>query len=95
MLGLSPIHIIILLLVVVLLFGTGRVSNLMGDVAKGIKSFKRGMAEDDEAPRRITEDRPLEARPVPPAAEPAQSAAPPAAEPAPSAAPPSATDRQA
>ena len=31
-----------------LLFGRGKISELMGDVAKGIKSFKKGMAEDDE-----------------------------------------------
>jgi sec-independent protein translocase protein TatA len=41
----------------VLLFGRGKISELMGDVAKGIKSFKKGMAEDDEpekpAPRTI------------------------------------------
>ena len=49
--GLSPIHIIIVLLLVVLLFGAGRVSSLMGDVAKGIKSFKKGLTEEweDEA----------------------------------------------
>jgi sec-independent protein translocase protein TatA len=35
------------LLVVLLLFGSGKVSNLMGDFAKGIKSFKKNMAEDD------------------------------------------------
>lgn len=44
----SPIHWIVLLLVVVLLFGSGRVSSLMGDVAKGIKSFRKGMAEDED-----------------------------------------------
>ena len=48
----SPIHWIVLMLVVVLLFGSGRISGLMGDVAKGIKSFKKGMAEDDDAPAR-------------------------------------------
>jgi sec-independent protein translocase protein TatA len=37
----------------VLLFGRGKVSELMGDVAKGIKSFKRGMAEDDDAAKAI------------------------------------------
>ena len=42
-------HWIILLLIVVLLFGRGKISEIMGDVAKGIKSFKQGMAEDDEA----------------------------------------------
>jgi sec-independent protein translocase protein TatA len=49
--GLSPIHIIIVLLLVVLLFGAGRVSSLMGDVAKGIKSFKKGLSEDEDAER--------------------------------------------
>jgi sec-independent protein translocase protein TatA len=51
-------HWVILLLVVVLLFGRGKISDLMGDVAKGIKSFKKGMAEDEpakpaDAPRSI------------------------------------------
>jgi sec-independent protein translocase protein TatA len=39
----------IVLLVVLLLFGSGKVSTLMGDFAKGIKSFKKNMAEDDDA----------------------------------------------
>ena len=76
--GLSPIHIIIVLLLVVLLFGAGRVSSLMGDVAKGIKSFKKGMAEEDEPARRIASEQPLDARPVP-APPPADAAAPPPA----------------
>lgn len=42
-------HWIILLLIVVLLFGRGKISEVMGDVAKGIKSFKKGMAEDEAA----------------------------------------------
>jgi sec-independent protein translocase protein TatA len=45
--GLSATHLLLLLLVVILLFGSGKISTLMGDVAKGIKSFKKGMAEDD------------------------------------------------
>jgi sec-independent protein translocase protein TatA len=40
-------HWAIVLLIVVLLFGRGKISDLMGDVAKGIKSFKRGLAEED------------------------------------------------
>jgi len=48
MFGLSPAHLLILLLVVVLLFGGGRISGLMGDVAKGIKSFKKGLADDED-----------------------------------------------
>jgi sec-independent protein translocase protein TatA len=47
--GLSTTHLLLLLLVVVLLFGSSKISTLMGDVAKGIKSFKKGMAEDETA----------------------------------------------
>ena len=42
-------HWMVVLLVVLLLFGGGKVSSLMGDFAKGIKSFKKNMAEDDDA----------------------------------------------
>jgi sec-independent protein translocase protein TatA len=41
-------HWVIVLLIVVLLFGSGKISNIMGDVAKGIKSFKKGMKEEDD-----------------------------------------------
>jgi sec-independent protein translocase protein TatA len=42
-------HWLIVLLVVLVLFGgSGKISSLMGDMAKGIKSFKKGLAEDDE-----------------------------------------------
>ncbi|MBN8830124.1 MAG: twin-arginine translocase TatA/TatE family subunit [Sphingomonadales bacterium] len=44
----SALHWIIVVLVVVLLFGGGRISGLMGDVAKGIKSFKKGLADDED-----------------------------------------------
>ncbi len=48
-------QILIVLVLVVVLFGRGKISGLMGDVAQGIKSFKKGMSEDededeDEAP---------------------------------------------
>ena len=46
--GLSAQHILLLLVIALLLFGRGKISELMGDVAKGIKSFKKGIAEDDE-----------------------------------------------
>lgn len=39
-------EIMIIVLVVVLLFGRGKISDLMGDVAKGIKNFKKGMSDD-------------------------------------------------
>ena len=40
-------HWIIVIGLILVLFGRGKVSELMGDVAKGIKSFKKGMADDD------------------------------------------------
>ncbi len=50
-------HWMIVLLVVLLLFGSGKVSNLMGDFAKGIKSFKKNMADDSDVSME-TADRP-------------------------------------
>ena len=46
----SPLHWIIVLVVVLLLFGRGRVSEIMGDFGKGIKSFKQGLADDPAQP---------------------------------------------
>jgi len=51
--ALSIWHILILAVVAVLLFGgRGKISDLMGDVAKGIKSFRKGLSEPDEDERR-------------------------------------------
>ena len=51
-------QIAIVVILVVLLFGRGKISSLMGDVAKGIKSFKKGMASDvtDDTPKNISEE---------------------------------------
>ena len=50
--GLSSWHLLIVALVAIVIFGgSGRISSLMGDMAKGIKSFKKGLAEDDEPER--------------------------------------------
>ncbi|MDM9629574.1 twin-arginine translocase TatA/TatE family subunit [Rhizobium sp. S152] len=46
-------HWLIVLAIVLLLFGRGKIPELMGDVAKGIKSFKKGM-NDDDAPEATT-----------------------------------------
>ena len=57
--GISFWQIAIVVVIVVLLFGRGKISSLMGDVAKGIKSFKKGMASDvtDESePKNISDD---------------------------------------
>ena len=42
-------HWLIVLVIVLLLFGRGKIPELMGDVAKGIKSFKKGMSDDDNS----------------------------------------------
>ena len=57
--SLSIWHWALVILVVMLLFGRGKISDLMGDVAKGIKSFKKGMA-DDEAETASGETKSLE-----------------------------------
>ena len=65
----SPIHWIVVILLIVLLFGAGRVSGLMGEVAKGIKSFRKGLTDEDEPttpaappppPKRLSDERPAE-----------------------------------
>ena len=87
MLGLSLPHLIVLALVVLVLFGRGRVSDLMGDFGKGIKSFKEGMAEETTnhpvtpPPSQIAAAPPAE--PAPPTPPAAQSPAQPASTPVP------------
>tara|TARA_Y100000748_G_scaffold219956_1_gene184947 strand:- start:215 stop:430 length:216 start_codon:yes stop_codon:yes gene_type:complete len=52
-------QIAVVVILVVLLFGRGKISSLMGDVAKGIKSFKKGMASDvdeEDAQKNISEN---------------------------------------
>ena len=55
-------QIAVVVILVVLLFGRGKISSLMGDVAKGIKSFKKGMATDltdsneDSQPKNISDN---------------------------------------
>jgi sec-independent protein translocase protein TatA len=80
--GFSIWHWLIVGLVVLLLFGKGRFSDMMGDVAKGLKNFKKGMSEDEQAEqRRLSAERAGEAAPpVPPAAVPAEPTPAPAAE---------------
>lgn len=45
----SLVHWLVVALVVLVLFGRGRISETMGDFGKGIKSFRKGLAEDDSA----------------------------------------------
>ena len=58
-------HILILAVIILLLFGGNRFSAMMGDVAKGLKSFKQGMAdEEDEKKQRYEEQRKPDNRPI-------------------------------
>lgn len=74
----SLVHWIILGIVILLLFGGNRFSAMMGDVAKGLKSFKHGMADDEDESRRRAEEqrrlgpqeRPIDVMPNPRAADP-------------------------
>ena len=67
--GFSLIHWIILAVLLLLLFGGNRFSAMMGDVAKGLKSFKQGMAEDDMPAR------PADPRSLPPGQQPVDTTA--------------------
>jgi len=46
--GVSVWQLLIVAVIVVLLFGRGKISDLMGDVAKGVKSFRKGLADDED-----------------------------------------------
>jgi sec-independent protein translocase protein TatA len=50
-------EILIIVLIVVLLFGRGKISGVMGDLAKGIKSFRKGLSDDDEPAARPQDNR--------------------------------------
>ena len=68
--GLSIWHWLVVGVIILLLFGKGRFSEMMGDVAKGIKQFKKGMTEEEEqeaAARAAQPPRHLDARPAEPA----------------------------
>ena len=64
--SLSIWHWIVVIAVVLLLFGRGKISELMGDVAQGIKAFKKGMSDDETAkadpadPKKIVEGQPAD-----------------------------------
>lgn len=49
-------QILIVVVLVFLLFGAGRLPRVMEDIAKGIKSFKKGMSDDDEPSKKIAND---------------------------------------
>jgi sec-independent protein translocase protein TatA len=64
-------HWLIVLVIVLLVFGRGKIPELMGDMAKGIKSFKKGMADDETA---VDDTRTVEHRTDEPVGTPKQNA---------------------
>ncbi|MBU6268975.1 MAG: twin-arginine translocase TatA/TatE family subunit [Sphingomonadales bacterium] len=67
--GLSLPHLVVLALVVLVLFGRGRISEMMGDFGKGIKSFKEGMSEETTVkPMAPNQSNPAQITQAPPAA---------------------------
>ena len=70
--GLSLWHWLVVIILVLLLFGKGRISDMMGDLGKGLKSFKQGMAEDetkakpDEQRQLPRDQQPIDITPSPP-----------------------------
>jgi sec-independent protein translocase protein TatA len=79
--GLSIWHWLVVGVIILLLFGKGRFSEMMGDVAKGLKSFKKGMSEEDSPPAApAPQPRITEAKAVDPASAERAREADPAAE---------------
>ena len=72
--GFSLWHILIFAIIVLLLFGGNRFSNMMKDVAKGLKGFKEGLADDDKPDQKQIPTQPIDVTPRP--AEPTSSATP-------------------
>jgi len=56
-------HWLVVIILILLLFGRGRISDMMGDIGKGLKSFKQGMADEDQ-PAKPGEPKSLENRPI-------------------------------
>jgi sec-independent protein translocase protein TatA len=49
-------QVVLILVIVLILFGAGKLPKVMGDVAKGVKNFKTGMRDDDEDKKVLTSD---------------------------------------
>jgi sec-independent protein translocase protein TatA len=62
--NIGPFQILIIALVILVLFGRGRISEMMGDFGKGVKSFRQGLHEDDSKPAARIEGPVHEAKPA-------------------------------
>lgn len=55
--SIGPFQILIIAVVILILFGRGRISEMMGDFGKGVKSFRKGLNEEEEAGREMARER--------------------------------------
>ncbi|WP_170005547.1 twin-arginine translocase TatA/TatE family subunit [Pseudopontixanthobacter vadosimaris] len=69
--SIGPVQLLIIAIVILVLFGRGKISEMMGDFGKGVKSFRSGMNDEDEAhaveARRLNAPAPHDAPPASPA----------------------------
>ena len=65
----GPWQIAIIILVVLVFFGRGKISSFMGDLAKGITAFKKGLKDEEQAPRQVDTAKPIDAAAPTPSAE--------------------------
>jgi len=72
--SLSIWHWLVVIVIVLLLFGKGKIADLMGDMAQGIKAFKKGMSEDEKAEAKPDQVKTIDHQP--PAGAPAPAPAP-------------------
>ncbi len=56
--GLSLTHLLLVLVVVLVLFGAGKLPNVMGDIGKGIRNFKAGLNTDENKPPKVDANEP-------------------------------------
>ena len=60
MAGLGPTELIIILLIVIVLFGVGRIGKIAGEMGSGIRAFRQGLKDDDEENENSTDEEPRE-----------------------------------
>ena len=60
MAGLGPTELIIILLIVIVLFGVGRIGKIAGEMGSGIRAFRQGLKDDDEENENSPEEEPKE-----------------------------------
>jgi len=58
--SLGPLQIILIIVVILLLFGAGKIPRLMGDMAKGVNAFKKGLKDGDEPSENLKKDNQIE-----------------------------------